>query len=187
MDIRQLFAKSEALYISIVKDISKMAYAVADIMKKKGRAFDPELTVEKFDLVLQYSLLQIACSDSDLAKEEIAFIKDLTKYADFCDFISSVNEKYADLTWDKLLSYKAEKVSSILYETENDLRAVSEEVVSVFAIGDRADRYNHLADLSDNVFGIISGLAFADGDEDSEDLRQNVLIYDCIDKIEELK
>ena len=187
MDIRQLFAKSEALYSDIVKDISKMAYAVADIMKKKGRAFDPEITVMKFDLVLQYSLLQVACSDSDLAKDEIAFIKDLTEHADFCDFISSVNEKYSDLTWDKLLSYKAEKVSSILAEAEDEIRAVSEEVVSVFAIGDRSDKHNHLADLSDNVFGIISGLAFADGDEDSEDLKQNVLIFDCIDKIDELK
>lgn len=186
MEIAQLFKKSEALYTDIVNDISKMADATAVYMHEKGKPFDPELTVAKFDLVLQYSLLQAACSDNVLSKNEIKFIRDLTEYADFCDFVSSLEEKYKTVSWDDLLYFDIAEITALLSDTEDEIRAVSEEVVSVFAAADKADKTDHLSALSDNVFGIVSGLAFADGDEDSEDFRQNILIFECIDKIADL-
>ena len=186
MDFKNVFDESEALYLDVTDDISKMAEAVAEYMHGKGREFDPEITVAKFDLVLQYSLLQVACSDQELAKNELEFIRDLTKYADFCDFAASVGKKYDAITWESLYKYDMKMINALLADTESAVRSVSEEVISVFAAADKADKHNHFADLYDNVFGIISGLALADGDEDSEDLRKNVMIFECLDKIEEL-
>ena len=184
MDYKQIFDKSEALYLNIIKDISHMAETVADSMKKAGKPFDPELTVMKFDIVFQYSLLQVACSDNELAKNETAFIRDLTEYADFCDFLSADNGEYKDVTWEKLMSFNANEAEDLLDIVEDRVRSVSEEVINVFAICDKATKHDYLSDLSDNVFGVISGLALADGDEDSEDLKKNILIFECLDKIE---
>ena len=183
MDYKKIFEKSELLYSAIIKDISQMAKTVSDSLKKSGKRFEPEITVMKFDIVFQFSLLQVACSDSDLAENELGFIRDLTEYADFCDFLASDDGEFKDVTWDKLMSYKADEAEALLDKVEDRVRSVSEEVVNVFALYDKASKHDHLSDLSDNVFGVISGLALADGDEDSEDLKKKVLIFECLDKI----
>ncbi|MBQ1848339.1 MAG: hypothetical protein II135_10055 [Clostridia bacterium] len=185
MDIHHIFEKSEALYLDIVRDISGMAGAVAEAMHKNGKDFDPEITVAKFDLLLQYSLLQAACSDEELCKNELEFIKDLTQYADFCDFAAAADKKYDAMTWESLLKYDMKKIKALLKDTERAVRAVSEEVISVFTAAEKADKKDHFSALYDNVFGIVSGLAFADGDEDSEDLKKDILIFDCLDRIED--
>ena len=186
MDLLQIFENCKSMYLDIINDIGKMASCIAASMRAEGKEFDPEVTVMKFDLILQYSLLQTACSDFDLARAEIEFIKELTVYADFCDYMSNAYGNGSKMTWEDLYNADVNDVRALLSAHENGIRELSDEVVSVFAIYDKAADHNYFADLTDNIFGIVSGLAFMDGDENSEDLRQRIFIFEFLDKIEEL-
>ena len=176
--------RCKVCYLEINRDISAMAEAIGVMMQERGKNFDPKVTVMKFDLILQYSLLQVACSDYDLAQNEIVFIRDLTKNADYCKYISFVSKK--PCTWADLLNSDIVAVRSLLRATEEDMKELSDEVVNVFAIADKATEYDFLSDLRVNLLLIISGLSMMDGDIESEDYSQSVLILDVVKRIGDL-
>ena len=184
MDLQVVFDKAKVMYLEIVNDITKMALAMEELAKRTGNEFKPQITIMKFDLVLQYSLLQVACSDYDLAQNEIVFIKNLTKFADYCDYVSSVANK--SLSWSDLLGSDITAVRSLLRTTDEDMLELSKEVVAVFSLYDKATEYDYFTDLKNNVCGIIASLSIMDGDATSEDYNQDILIFSCLDAIEKI-
>lgn len=66
--------------------------------------YNPEVTLIKFDILLQYSLLQIATADYDIDRNELIFIRDLTKEGDLVNYINSLGG--TPISWDTI--YRAD-------------------------------------------------------------------------------
>ena len=54
------------------------------VEEKNGNTFDVRVALNRFDVLLQYSMLQVALEDGYLHVEEVKLIRDLSKYCDFC-------------------------------------------------------------------------------------------------------
>lgn len=103
------FIEAKERYLSVIEELSH----IADIIKQAERngsdiQFDRKIFMCQFDSLLQYSLLEYAINDDYLDYDELTFIKDITKYADFISYINSHYEN--SITWDDI--YHANETSS---------------------------------------------------------------------------
>ena len=184
-DLQKIFDGCRALYEQCYENVKEMSCSIAEIMESEGKRWDPKITTGKFDVVLQYSLLQIAVADFDLDKNEVVFIRDLTKQGDFVNYINAVaNTK---ITWEGLYNSQINNLRSFLNDIEPVMEDLSNEFVNVFAVCDKATEYDFAADLEKNIVLIITGLAHMDGSISKSELKQSCVILGAVNRIKELK
>ena len=97
--LEDMFNDCRNLYRASYFVVKNMSCSVGACLEKANIAFDPRITCMKFDMVLQYSLLQIATKDFFLNKDEVIFIRDLTE----SDILNIINaSENTDYTWEDI-------------------------------------------------------------------------------------
>ena len=110
MKIRDVFDRSVLIYNKAQDIIKKMSKDVSSEIKKSNLKIKD--TAVLFDIVLQYSLIQVAISDSDFNINEMIFISKLTKRGDLLKFLKAT--KKIDITWDDLYRCSIEGIKNYL-------------------------------------------------------------------------
>ncbi len=184
-DLQSIFEVCREAYKKCYDNVKAMSCSIARIMEKKGIEWDPKITSGKFDIILQYSLLQIAAADYDFDRNEMIFIRDLTEQGDLVNYMNSITKP--SITWEELYDCSVIEIRAALRRIEGIMVNLSDEFINVFAICDVATEYNYLYDLEDNILLIIAGLAKMDGAITDSELNQGCLIIGAINKIKKLK
>jgi len=184
-DLQTVFDNCRVLYKKCYDNVKAMACDIASVMESQGKEWDPKITSGKFDIVLQYSLLQIAVADFDFDRNEMIFIRDLTEQGDFVNYINSIAK--TNITWEGLYNSNINDIRKVLRNIEGLMAGLCEEFVNVFAICDKVTEYDYVSDLERNIVLVIGGLAQMDGTITNSEIDQGCLIIGAINRIKELK
>ena len=176
-----IFAGAQAAYDECVEDLRKMARFAESVDPK----YNARLILNRFDVLLQYSLLQIALADGYLHVGECAFIKDLAQYSDLCIFLNECG--FDDVTWYKIYNTRESYLNRILDDSKDVVVRMSADFITIFSVTDALTEYDFLADLRKNVMLMILATCQADGNAQVIELANDCLIIDIINKIEESK
>lgn len=176
-----IFDTAKLAYRDSVHDLTVMSATMGTLVKQNGGQFDTRYILERFDILLQYSLLQIAVADSKLISNELAFIKELAEHGDFCDYLKSIG--YSNASWASIYNTDQSMIREILEQSREDMIKMSTDYIMLFSAFDAASEYDYLADLSRNVAIIISATCQADGIAQSSELDNGCLILNVIEAI----
>ena len=181
----QIFNAAIAAYEDSINDLRNMTNMVASIMRNQGKSYEPRITLNQFDILLQYSMLQIALADGYLDESEALFIKDIAQYSDFCVFLNQ--HGFNNVTWQTIYNTRESTLNSLLDEAKADIMELSEDFITVFSLVDAATDYNFVDDLKRNVLVIVLATCQADGHADAIELNNGCLIVSAINEIERRK
>lgn len=179
-----IFEIAQAAYKDSLNDIKNMSQLVEKVLKNAGQKYDYKITLKQFDILLQYSLLQIAVADNDIDENEIAFIRDITQCGDLCDYLRIGTGK--KIEWDDILNAGAPIIKSLLDTIRDAIIKLAHEFVAMFVSVDKTIEYDFLGDLKRNVTAMILATCRADGQERAEELTNGCLIISVIKTMEQL-
>ena len=158
-----------------------MGKATEQVMAKKGKKFETRILLNQFDVLLQYSLLQVALADGTLAGEELTFIMDLSQYYPLPEFLKTVG--YTNATWQVIYNTNEQKLNGIVKEVEDSVVKLSQDFINIFSAYDSATDYNYFNDLKRNISKIIAATCQADGNSETRELNKGCLIIDALAQI----
>lgn len=173
-----IFDAAKAAYGDCISDLMTMGAATEEVMAKQGKKFSTRILLNQFDVLLQYSMLQIALKDGYLANEELSFICSLAKYYALPDFLKTVG--YSNATWQVIYNTQEQKLNSIVAEIKNDVAKLSMDFINIFSAFDAVTSYDFFEDLKDNVATIIAAVCQADGKTEEREYRSGCLIIDAM-------
>lgn len=184
-DLQKIYDSCIHFYDDCYDIVDRMSSGIKEIMESEGMNYDPEVTVIKFDILLQYSLLQIASADYEIDRNELIFIRDLTKKGDIVNYLNTLSD--SQISWDDIYQGDILDLRGILDSIKDRIKKLSKEFVMVFATCDLATEHNYLADLTRNINCIIVGLAAMDGEITSTEMNSDCLILKALDEIKKIK
>lgn len=174
-----IFTIAKAAYDDSINDLRKMT----KFFERVNPKCNPRLILNRFDVMLQYSLLQIALVDGFLSVDECLFIKELPQYSDFCVFLEE--QGFKDVTWEKIYNTRESFLNRVLDDAQDIMTDFAQEFVQIFAAGDFISSYDFLADLKKNVLAIVFATCKADGRVSEDELEAECLIIGTLHAIEE--
>ena len=181
----RIFDLAKAAYDDSINDLRNMTNITAKALRQMGASYDPRVTLNQFDILLQYSMLQIALADGYLDENEVLFIRDVAQYSDFCVFLNQ--HGFEDVTWQKIYNTRESTLNRILDDAKADIMDLSEDFITVFATCDAITEYDFVSDLKRNVVALILATCQADGDAEASELNNGCLIVSAISEIERRK
>lgn len=184
-DLQKVYDSCIHFYDDCYDILDRMSAGIKEIMESKGVNYNPEVTLIKFDILLQYSLLQIASADYEIDRNELIFIRDLTKKGDLVNYLNTLSD--SQISWDNIYQGDIFDLRGILDSIKDKIKKLSEEFIVVFATCDLATEHNYLADLTRNINCIIVGLAAMDGEITSTEMDSDCLILHTLDEIKKIK
>lgn len=185
-DLQAIFDKCKLAYKVTCADIGAMGDWLSERLDNgKKERFDSELLCKNFDIVLQFSLLQIAVADNDLDSKEVAFIRDLTINGDLIEYLNSLVENKID--WETVYNADVFELKGLLKDIEPLMESLSNDLATAFAICDLSTIYNCVSDLKTSIMTIINGLGKMDGDFSYLEQHADCLIVRVISEIENKK
>ena len=176
-----IFDQAKEAYKNCMNDLTAMGKATEQIMAQKGKKFETRILLNQFDVLLQYSLLQVALADGTLAGEELTFIMDLSQHYPLPEFFKTVG--YKNATWQVIYNTNEKKLGDILKELEEDVIKLSMDFINIFSAYDNASNHKHFDDLKRNVSTIIAATCQADGNSEARELNSSCMIKDALAKI----
>ena len=166
------------------EDAIKLLGAVFEAHKKYvDQKFEPEAGLCRFDVLLQYSMMQVALYDNQLDAEEIKLIKDLSKFANFCDYLTA--KGYKDVTWEHLLNANVDQLKEIIKQYCSDMVNLNQEFVYVFTNADiMVKEADLLKQLTNDVLFILHSVAVSDERyAEDEVYKADCLIFKALEAI----
>ena len=180
---REQKKKAMEAYEDAVKLVGNMFDAVAESVHF---AYGKRGALERFDVLLQYSLMQVALNDGYFHIEEAKFIRDIAQYCDFCDFLRK--HGFDDLTWQEIYDSDERRWKRVLDDARDDVISLSNDFVAIFATVDAVTAsHSYIDDFYNYMLAIISAIVVADGNYDEEEIFGGCLILDRIESIKKLK
>lgn len=170
-----IYDAAKLAYKDCINDLTVMGKATEQVMAKHGKTFNTRILLNQFDILLQYSLLQIALADGHLAGEELSFIMELVEYCDFPEFLKT--QGYKNATWQVIYNTQEQKLNSIVAEAEDDVVKMSADFVNIFSAFDTAADYDYFEDLKRNISIIIAATCQSDGEMKDSEIEQGCLIF----------
>jgi len=181
-DLQEIFNKCKNIYEHAYTLIKDMATAVAEVLREDGKDFDPSITTGKFDVVLQYSLLQVAAADNDLDSNEIIYIRDLTKQADLLNFLNNTID--SNYTWEGIYNSNVYELNSFLKAINDPMISVCKEIVDVFVLCDKATKVDYYTGFSESILALVQGVMLMDGEITNSEKQVGILILGMLNDIE---
>ena len=113
---QKLMDHATAVYNDLTDKIMDSCKLYKDALKLNE--YDPRITLNQFDVLLQYSLLKTALIDYELHIDEIRFISRLCKYFDFCNYLDLQGYKFEGhrITWADLAAIRIGDLARVLNE-----------------------------------------------------------------------
>lgn len=185
-DLQAVFDKCKLAYKVTCADIGAMGDWLSERLDNgKKERFNSELLCKNFDIVLQFSLLQIAVADNELDSKEVVFIRDLTINGDLIEYLNSLVENKID--WETVYNADVFELKGLLKDIEPLMESLSNDLATAFAICDLSTIYNCVSDLKTSIMAIINGLGKMDGDFSYLEQHADCLIVRVISEIENRK
>ena len=183
MDSQKVFQICKIYYQQAYDNIMSMA-TIASMDKINN--VNPKTVTLSFDLVMQFSLLQIAAADLNFDREEMKFIRGLTHHDSLVDIINKTGN--TKITWEDLLKLDTKDLRELLRRYEPEFVKVSKEFTNIFAFFDASTpKHNYTEDFKRQVNQIIDGLASIDGEVDESELRKSCVMRKALANIEKMK
>lgn len=171
-------------YNEIEAAITKMAKAAADVFKDEKGTKSPEYFMFAFDILLQYSLLQLASMDNKIDPLEVLFIKNITKYGDFAGVLS---KKYnEELDWTVFLNNPTDKVKKLLADEEPSVKSFMKNLVFMLAMFVSKLGEEIIRGFVENVSALISALVKIDADESEAEFINKIYLNKFVNDVAEL-
>lgn len=179
-----VYQRALQAYKNTLSDLTVMGLITETVSESKGQKFDSSLLLEQFDIMLQYSMLQLALADGRLSLGELQFIKDLTEKGDLCEFLKE--EGYSNATWYSIYSMDETRISKILKDCKSDMKKVSHDFTVMFSSFSLNKGAEYLTSLKNNIADVLIAIISADGrrDEKEADQINDCLIVDVVCEIE---
>lgn len=185
-DLQAIFDKCKLAYKVTCADIGAMGDWLSERLDNgKKERFNSELLCKNFDIILQFSLLQIAVTDNDLDSKEVVFIRELTINGDLIEYLNSLVENKID--WETVYNADVFELKGLLKDVEPLMESLSNDLATAFAICDLSTIYNCVSDLKTSIMTIINGLGKMDGDFSYLEQHADCLIVRVISEIENKK
>ena len=145
--------------------------------------FDPNAGICRFDVLLQYSMMQVALYDNQLDNEELKLISELSKFANFCDYLTA--KGYKDITWENLLNASPDQLKKVIAEYATDMVDLNQEFVYVFTNADIiVKEADLLKQLTNDVLFILHSVAVSDEKyAEDEVYKADCLIFAALEAI----
>ena len=145
--------------------------------------FDPKAGLCRFDVLLQYSMMQVALYDNQLDREELKLISELSKFANFCDYLTA--KGYKDVTWQNLLNANADQLKQIIAEYAKDMVDLNQEFVYVFTVVDiQVTEADLLKQLTNDILFMLHSVAVSDEKyAEDEVYKADCLIFRALEAI----
>ncbi len=168
---------------SIISDLSETAMKVSE-------NFSYEIAMKQFDMILQAILINIAVDDKDFCAYELAFIKNITDYADVLAIVNAnlkkQNAEWVDIEWAHINHLEPENKDKFAIICAAVVSGIADDFTKYFAPIDVIDDRDFLNELQACIFKISILLAsideggiqdLEDGNVPSEQLR-GIAIYE---------
>ena len=187
-DLQRIFDSCKKAYEECYVTIAGMGDWLRERMDSgKKEKVNSKLLCKNFDIVLQFSLLQIAVADNELDPKEVIFIRDLTFDGDLFEYLNSFVESKAKVDWKTAYNCSVSVLKELLETVEPLVKSLSVDLVTVFAVCDASTVHNYVSDLKTFVMAIINGLGKMDGDFSYLEQHADCLIIRVISEIENRK
>lgn len=185
-DLQAIFDKCKLAYKVTCAGIGAMGDWLSERLDNgKKERFNSELLCRNFDIVLQFSLLQIAVADNELDSKELVFIRDLTINGDLIEYFNSLVENKID--WETVYNADVFELKGLLKDVEPLMESLSNDLATAFAICDVSTIYNYVSDLKTSIFVIVNGLGKMDGDFSYLEQHADCLVIRLASEIERRK
>ena len=144
----------------------------------------PSAYLADFDILLQYSMLEVAFNDGEFERPEMALIRDISEYEDFCDYASQ--KCNTSITWDALFSLSLRDFKDLKKGLYSDIEQKEESLLQLFvSVPDLSTIENLLPNLRYSIMGILETVARADGEFDNYEISAGATAVALIDQIEQ--
>ena len=185
-DLQAIFDKCKLAYKGTCVDISMMGHWLSERLDNgKKERFNSKLLCKNFDIILQFSLLQIAVADNDLDPKEVVFIRDLTINGDLIEYLNSLVENKID--WETVYNADVIELKGLLKDIEPLMESLSNDLATAFAICDASTVHNYVSDLKTSIIVIVNGLGKMDGDFSYLEQHADCLVIRLTSEIERRK
>lgn len=187
-DLQALFDKCRTAYkLGGYLDVSLVGNWLSEqhLDNEKKERFNSELLCKNFDIILQFSLLQIAVADNELDSKELVFIRDLTIKGDLIEYLNSLVE--SKISWETVYNADVFELKGLLKDIEPLMESLSNDLATAFAICDVSTIYNCVLNFKKSIMTIITGLGKMDGDFSYLEQHADCLIIRVISEMENRK
>lgn len=185
-DLQAIFDKCKLAYKGTCVDISMMGHWLSERLDNgKKERFNSKLLCKNFDIILQFSLLQIAVADYDLDSKELVFIRDLTINGDLIEYLNSLVEY--KISWNTIYNADVIELKGLLKDIEPLMESLSNDLATAFAICDASTVHNYVSDLKTSIIVIVNGLGKMDGDFSYLEQHADCLVIRLASEIERRK
>ena len=185
-DLQAIFDKCKLAYKGTCVDISMMGHWLSERLDNgKKERFNSKLLCKNFDIILQFSLLQIAVADNDLDPKEVVFIRDLTINGDLIEYLNSLVEY--KISWNTIYNTDVIELKGLLKDIEPLMESLSNDLATAFAICDASTVHNYVSDLKTSIIVIVNGLGKMDGDFSYLEQHADCLVIRLASEIERRK
>ena len=183
--LQDLFDSCRRIYKDMYETMRLMAEEFAT--RVKNGDWDPSITTYKFDIVVQYSLLQVALADFDFSRNELIFIRDLTEQGDIVEYWNKgARDSSERISWEDLYNADAIDLRKFLRASRSDILDMSDEIVHVFEIMDALHTEHDYASLCEkSMFLLIHSLGMMDGEYTEEEKNEPNVILGVFDRIKQ--
>ena len=182
---KNLFEEAAKAYVAVMNTATEMFQFHQQSMANEGKNFDVRVGLNQLDVIIQYSMLQVALNDGNLDENEVGFIKSMSQFCDFCDYLNQAG--YRGVTWDVIFNTDENSLKEVLEESKKSVISLSEDFVRIFSLIDAMTEHNYLDDLYKNFCAIIAGIMQADGKAYKEEVSNGCLLVDLINVVNEQK
>ena len=136
-------------------------FKVAKAKKVTPSDFSIDKAMENFDVLIQYSMMQVALSDKEFSYKEVKIIEKLSKYCSFVTFLNNLGFK--DVTWDKLAFITPKVLQSIMDKIKTNVQNINKDFIEYFTFVDKATpSVDYSKELYEYMIAIMSAVIISD-------------------------
>ena len=175
IDFKAIAQKLKAEYDKATTPVKTVGKTFEQYMNEQGRTFSAEIFCKQFDILLQYSMLELVVADGKVSGAEIGAVKAITAHGDLVEYINTnYNSK---IVWEDLIKADVETVKNWIKNNRYLIDKLANEFVYVFAIVDNAVKKEEIFKSVSTAWASILGvLTCVDG---ASSPRENEAFQNC--------
>ena len=181
----EIFERAAQAYENTTEFLEKAVFPFRKAFEEKhgNNEYSIEKGLNSFDVLIQYSLFELALADGNLDPNEVAYMKDTCKYMPFPDFFRYYGIN--DITWDKLVGLGETDLAEILDKVLSDVVDITKDFINSFALYDfMNEEKDYTRVLANSINAICCGLLAADGEVKDEEQKRKCLALDALEAIQ---
>lgn len=142
-------------------DMVKLLFNFMNDKKLVKSGFDVTKALNNFDVLVQYSLLEVALSDQKFDVNELRFISKFHKFYSLMDYLNDLGFK--DVTWQKLYNIEFKTLALIMEKVRPHVQLINKDFVEYISLIDAyTPSHDYAKELYDEMITVISGVIISD-------------------------